>query len=145
MIHSYDELAGLNSYTHDAPNLFQLKRTAQIIYENDYRFIPLTSVNRQNQSEIVSYKLSNNYPNPFNPTTLINFSIQKFSNVSIKIFDVLGREITILVDEQLSTGEYSVEFDGREIASGVYFYKINAASIDGKDHFTKTMKMVLAK
>lgn len=145
MIHSYEALTGLNSPTHDAPNLFQLKKTAQRIYENDYRFDSLTSINRQDQSKIISYKLSNNYPNPFNPTTIINFSIQKITNVSIKIFDVLGREIAILVDEQLSAGEYSVEFDGREMASGVYFYKINAVSIDGKDHFIKTMKMVLAK
>ncbi|MGA2668492.1 MAG: SBBP repeat-containing protein [Ignavibacteria bacterium] len=93
------------------------------------------------------YALYQNYPNPFNPSTKIKFDIPDFPlmkgargmSVRLTIFDLLGREIATLVNEQLKPGSYEVEWDGSNYPSGVYFYKL----ITGE--FTKTMKMVLIK
>ncbi len=88
----------------------------------------------------VSFDLQQNYPNPFNPATKINFQVAKLSNVRISIFDVLGREVTSLVNKQLSAGEYSAEWNASNYPSGVYFYVL---SVDGNNINTK--KMVLKK
>ncbi len=86
-----------------------------------------------------SYSLSQNYPNPFNPSTVINYSIPKSGLVTIKIYDVLGREVTTLVNEQKSAGNYFVQFSGSHLSSGIYFYRLTAGS------FTQTKKLVLLK
>jgi hypothetical protein len=85
------------------------------------------------------FTLSQNYPNPFNPNTNIKFSLPKQSLVKLKVFDLLGREVASLVDEQLNVGVYSVDFNASKLASGVYFYKLSASE------FTTTMKMILVK
>ena len=82
---------------------------------------------------------TSSYPNPFNPTTIINYTLPENERVIIKVYDLLGREIKELVNEQEAAGTYSVEFDGSKLSSGVYFYTITA----GK--FTETKKMVLTK
>jgi photosystem II stability/assembly factor-like uncharacterized protein len=86
-----------------------------------------------------TYSLSQNYPNPFNPSTNINFSIPKNSFVKISIYNVLGQLITELVNENKTPGNYSVEFDGTNLPSGLYLYKIQAGA------FTETKKMLLIK
>src|SRR5207249_1549368 len=73
-----------------------------------------------------NFRLSQNYPNPFNPTTKIEFAIPKSSFVTLKIFDVLGKEVSTLVSENLKTGAYSVDFNGENISAGVYFYRLSA-------------------
>jgi len=86
------------------------------------------------------YRLSQNYPNPFNPITKINYELPKNSMVKIVIYDILGREVTELVNNELKqAGRYTVEFDARSYASGVYFYRIEAGS------FVQAKKMVLLK
>ncbi len=85
------------------------------------------------------FSLSQNYPNPFNPLTKINYSLPQGVKVSIKIYDILGKLVKELVNEYKDAGTYTVTFDGSNVASGVYFYKIEA----GK--FTDTKKMVLIK
>ena len=85
------------------------------------------------------YRLHQNYPNPFNPVTNINFDIPKAGLVSIKIYDITGREISMLVDQSLKAGSYNVEFDASNFASGTYFYKIQASD------FTDVKKMMLVK
>lgn len=85
------------------------------------------------------YSLSNNYPNPFNPTTTIEYSIAKTSKVTLKIYDILGEEVKTLVEETKSPGKYSINFDASELASGVYFYQINAGN------FITTKKLMLIK
>ena len=87
----------------------------------------------------VKYELSQNYPNPFNPVTKINFSIQKNGFVTLKVFDVLGREVENLVNENRVAGNYSVEFNGSNLTSGLYFYRLEA------NGFTETKKMLLVK
>jgi hypothetical protein len=90
-------------------------------------------------SLIDEYHLSQNYPNPFNPSTSIKYSILKKSNVAIQVFDVLGSEIVMLVNKQQTYGNYTVEFDGSELTSGIYFYRMRAGE------FVQTKKMLLMK
>jgi len=85
------------------------------------------------------YELSQNYPNPFNPTTKINFSIPKQGFVSLKIYDMLGKEVANLVNEVKVAGNYAVDFNGMNLASGVYFYRLE--SVD----FVDTKRMMLIK
>ena len=85
------------------------------------------------------YSLSQNYPNPFNPITKIKYQIPKNSFVSLRIFDLLGNEVAILVNENKKAGYYEVNFDGTNYASGVYFYRIEAES------FVNFKKMMLIK
>ena len=88
----------------------------------------------------LEYKLYQNYPNPFNPTTNIKYQIaNNNSNVSLEVFDVTGREITVLVNQSLKPGSYYVDWDATNYPSGVYFYKLSA----GK--FSETKKMMLVK
>ena len=85
------------------------------------------------------YSLAQNYPNPFNPSTLINYSLPKAGNVELKVYDVLGREVAVLVNEFKQVGNYSVQFNANNFASGVYFYKLKAGD------FVSTKKMLLVK
>lgn len=86
-----------------------------------------------------SFDLSQNYPNPFNPATKIKYSIKERSDVTIKVFNMLGQEVAILVNEVHSPGVYSVDFNASNLASGVYVYQINAGS------FVSARKMMLVK
>lgn len=92
-----------------------------------------------------AFRLGQNFPNPFNPSTRIEFSLPRESYVSLEIFDVLGRKVASLVNEVLPAGIRSVEWDGKESSSGVYFYRLAAASTDGKASIFETRKMILQK
>lgn len=87
----------------------------------------------------VKYELYQNYPNPFNPVTKIKYDIPKQSFVTLRIYDMLGREIRTLVNSELEPGAYSFDFDASSFASGVYFYRLTAGS------FVQERKMVLLK
>ncbi|MBS1513603.1 MAG: PQQ-binding-like beta-propeller repeat protein, partial [Bacteroidetes bacterium] len=89
------------------------------------------------------FSLEQNFPNPFNPTTNINYSIPFDSKVLIKIFDMTGKEIKEIVNELQKAGSYSINFNASEFASGTYFYKITA--LNSKENFTSTKKMILVK
>ena len=80
----------------------------------------------------------NNYPNPFNPTTNIEFTLPEQSRVSLKVFDLLGREVADLVNEVKSAGEYSVNFDASELSSGVYIYQLQV----GNQVYSKRMTLI---
>ena len=86
-----------------------------------------------------SYLLSQNFPNPFNPATTINYELPEAGYVKLVVYDILGREIVILVNEKESAGRYKVQWDASQYPSGVYFYKLIT-----KD-FSETKKMVLIK
>jgi hypothetical protein len=83
--------------------------------------------------------LEQNYPNPFNPSTNIRFTIPEKEHVTLKVFDVLGREITTLVNEVKEAGTYNIKFNAQNLPSGVYLYTLAA----GK--YTATKKMMLVK
>jgi len=88
---------------------------------------------------VTENSLFQNYPNPFNPMTSINYQIPKDGKVNLKLYDILGNEVKTLVDEYKTTGRYTVEFDGNNLASGIYIYRIQA----GED--TASRKMTLIK
>lgn len=96
------------------------------------------SVVEKNES-INKFQLNQNYPNPFNPATIINFTIPKTSFVTIKVYDVLGREVATLINEEKTFGNYKVEFNASNLASGIYFYSMQAGD------FVKTKKLILLK
>lgn len=85
------------------------------------------------------FSLMQNYPNPFNPNTIISYDLKKYADVKLAVYDILGKEIKVLVNRKQSAGTYEVRFDGTNLASGVYFYKLTAGD------FTGTKKMVLVK
>jgi hypothetical protein len=87
----------------------------------------------------MKFGLSQNYPNPFNPVTRIPYSIAENSFVSLKIYDVLGREVKTLVSEKQTAGEYEVLFNASDLNSGVYFYRLTSGN------FTETKKLILLK
>ena len=98
-----------------------------------------TDVSNTNTIAPGTYSLDQNYPNPFNPVTNISFAIPKAGHVTLKIFDVLGKEVAVLVNDVRNPGKYSVNFDGTNFASGIYFYRLESGS------FISTQKMTLIK
>jgi hypothetical protein len=91
------------------------------------------------------FSLDQNYPNPFNPSTKITFSLAIDSKVNLKVFDVLGQEVTTLINQDLSAGVHNFDFDASSINSGVYFYRIEAIGVNGTDEFMDVKKMILVK
>ena len=85
------------------------------------------------------YRLYQNYPNPFNPVTMIKIEFPEYSNVKITVYNELGKEIAVLVNERLKGGTYEVQWDASDFASGVYFYRLIT------EKFSDTKKMVLIK
>jgi hypothetical protein len=99
-----------------------------------------TSVRIDNNNAVpAEFSLSQNYPNPFNPSTNFRFSVAKSQLVSLKIYDVLGREVATLVNEQMNPGTYTVQWNASNLSSGVYFYRLHSGS------FVQTMKLMLMK
>ena len=84
--------------------------------------------------------LSQNYPNPFNPSTTIFYSLKKSAQVSLKIYDLLGREVTILVDAYQRPNTYAVRFEASDLVSGIYYYQLQIGI-----EFTETKKMMLLR
>ena len=99
----------------------------------------LTAVENEQDNLPVNYILYQNYPNPFNPTTTIDYSIPTTSFVTIAVYDILGREVTKLVNEEKQPGNYSILFDGSNFPSSIYFYRIQAGN------FVETKKLILLK
>ncbi len=92
------------------------------------------------------FELMQNYPNPFNPTTTMSFVISQSSLVSLKIYDLLGREIVSLIDnQQFEADEYEMSFDGSSLASGMYFYKLTSTSIEDGTTLSEMKRMILIK
>jgi hypothetical protein len=121
------------------------------IFGNIYDLNVITGIDKFVGSKTPSeFSLSQNYPNPFNPTTIINYEIpEQFEgavtlggsekSVTLKVFDVLGREVNTLVNKPRSAGKYSVSFDASNLSSGIYYYQLTLGE------FIKTKKMVLLK
>jgi len=97
------------------------------------------SVERLSDARPSGYVLEQNYPNPFNPSTTIRYAIPQSAQVSLKVYDVLGREVATLVNARQSAGVYVANFDAAALPSGMYFYRLQAGS------FSETRKMMLIK
>lgn len=107
----------------------------------DYLAVPssvVTSVEEQPELPF-RFALQQNYPNPFNPVTTIRYSLAKREHVTLAIYDLLGRQVDVVVDSPQNAGAYEVSFDGRSLASGVYFYRLKAGA------FTEDRRMLLLK
>ena len=91
-----------------------------------------------------TYALGQNYPNPFNPSTVISYQLPADGFVTLKVYDVLGREVRTLVDEAKTTGRYEAKFDASNLASGIYFYRVNITDNNGKNYIS-TKKMLMVK
>ena len=97
-----------------------------------------TSVDERPQSAN-SWRLAQNYPNPFNPATTIEFELERTQTVTLKVYDVLGKEVAVLANGFLSAGQHRVQFSAGDLSGGIYFYQLKA------DDFTETRRMVLMK
>ncbi len=126
---TFDELVGILYYSFGNYKLIPRKNDDFIGYTDIDDDVELPEV----------YSLSQNYPNPFNPTTVINYSIPEVTNVKLKIYDMLGREIRTLVNQEQSAGVYNVEFNASSLSSGVYFFRIEAGN------FVASKKLLLLK
>lgn len=115
-------------------NLYRLKQI-----DNDGQYNYSSTIEVFAAFTPTEYVLEQNYPNPFNPTTTIKYQIPKSGFVQLKIYNVLGREVAVLVNETKSEGEYSVEFDAGKLSSGVYLYKLQT------DSYVETKKLTLIK
>ena len=100
----------------------------------------ITSVDDKTQGNIPDgFKLFQNYPNPFNPSTKISFSIPSSGLISVKVYDILGNEVAILLSEEKSAGNYEVSFNATSLSSGTYFYQLNVGT------YSETKKMILLR
>ena len=98
-----------------------------------------TGINQVGTEIPASFALSQNFPNPFNPSTTIKFSVPKNGFVNLKVYDLAGKEVSNLINENLIAGNYEASFDGSNLTSGVYFYRLQA------NGFTETKRMTLIK
>ncbi len=123
-------------------------RLKQIDYDGKFQYSGIEELNVNNI--LFDFDLSQNYPNPFNPTTTVKFTISNvetrhassLQQVVLKIYDVLGKEVATLVNEEKSAGNYEIEFNASQLSSGIYFYKIE---VGNGQVFTQTKKMLLLK
>jgi Secretion system C-terminal sorting domain len=125
------------SYTDENLNAGRYNyRLKQIDNNGTYKYINLAE---SFDVKVMDYTLSQNYPNPFNPTTVIRYSIPQMNHVTIKVYNVLGKEVATLVNEEKPAGSYQVNFSALHFSSGVYYYTISAGN------FNATKKMILMK
>jgi hypothetical protein len=117
--------------TYDGTNYLN---TGGIYYDST-----LTGIVNNSENKPESFSLSQNYPNPFNPKTVIRYQLPVVSKATLKVYDLLGKEVSILVDKKQNPGTYEVEFDGSNLSSGTYYYRLSAGE------FTDVKKLVLLK
>ncbi|MDR3666116.1 MAG: T9SS type A sorting domain-containing protein, partial [Ignavibacteriaceae bacterium] len=98
----------------------------------------VTSV-KSEQTTVSSYRLEQNYPNPFNPSTIIRYSIPQDGYVKLSVYNILGKEVSTLVNNWQRSGSYSVMFNARNLSSSVYFYKLESGT------FSSVKKLILIK
>ena len=112
-------------------------------YENGIWSCPvaglLTGIEKDFSNYPAEFQLYQNYPNPFNPITTIEFQVPRAENVSLRVFDIIGREVKTLINEEKSLGTYKIRFNGKNLPSGVYFYRLEAGN------FASTKKLILMK
>ncbi|MDZ7260684.1 MAG: T9SS type A sorting domain-containing protein [candidate division KSB1 bacterium] len=133
--HGYIELLADHKIKYVPENL----RDPSIVNPNPDMYIPPGTAVSQKSAVVKDFALSQNYPNPFNPTTTISYTLEKPSEVKICVYDLHGREVTMLVNGMKPAGTHTVQFDGSNLSSGIYFYKLQTADR------AITRKMMLVK
>jgi hypothetical protein len=138
---NYDIIVNRVGYTSASANVTLSAGNNFTINNLNFTLNPLDRVGVQNIGTTVSknFVLHQNYPNPFNPETKIRFEVVSSKNVSIQVFDVIGKEVATLVNKKFTPGVYEVNFDASKLSSGIYFYKLIT------DDFVDTKKMVLVR
>jgi hypothetical protein len=116
------KISALSSLTIDSLYIYNNSRNKNLLSLSVYNYITMDV--GKNQYYPIHFFLSQNYPNPFNPVTTIKYFVPKSGKVSIKIYNVLGKEITTLLNEYQPTGDYEIQFNGSSLSSGVYVYGI---------------------
>jgi len=124
-----DDISGINATAFE----YRLK---QVDFDGSYSFSEVIRVDNIAPAE---FSLEQNYPNPFNPSTEIKFSIPQTTNITLRVFDIMGREVVTLIDEQMEAGKHSIVFNAANLSSGVYYYTIIT------ENFIQTNKMILLK
>ena len=117
-------------------------RLKQIDFDGTFEYLPAGqagSIEIEVDAAPVSFSLEQNYPNPFNPSTTIRYAIPNGGLVTLKVYDILGREVATLVNEEKPAGTYQVSFDASSLSSGIYFYRLKSGE------FEQTKKFVLMK
>jgi hypothetical protein len=127
-----------NIYITLIDSFYNIQSVGSIALVDDIYFDQANDINDQDNFP-VEYSLWQNFPNPFNPSTKIKYSVPQFSNVELKLFDVLGNEIETLVDEEKTAGTYEVTWYAVQLPSGVYFYQLKASG------YLETKKMILLR
>ncbi|MGE5363460.1 MAG: T9SS type A sorting domain-containing protein, partial [Bacteroidota bacterium] len=122
----WTEEFGLMKYNNEGSNNYLMGCVIDGIAYGDTTSV---GVNKDENLVPSEYELSQNYPNPFNPVTMINYSLPELSNVELKVYDILGNEITTLVKKEQYPGKYAVSFDGNGLSSGLYIYMLKAGKI----------------
>ncbi len=139
---SYSYGLGLVFQTDVQLVLFQPIETLQLVYAKidgkEYGSVPV-SVSTRDKRVPASFALSQNYPNPFNPITTISFDLPSRSLVSLKVFNLLGKEVSRIVSGELEAGSYTRQWNAADMPSGVYFYRLQAGN------FNETKKLILLK
>ncbi|HTK81625.1 MAG TPA: T9SS type A sorting domain-containing protein, partial [Bacteroidota bacterium] len=118
---------------------FPISGAGRVVLTDEDAVVKIGITSAQHAEMPKAYALYQNYPNPFNPSTTIRFDVPKASNISLKIYDVLGQEVETLVNEERGAGRYSVNFDAGNFPSGVYYFRIIAGD------FSDVKKLLLAK
>ena len=141
------QFASINLSTVDVPNfqsidmLKQFSLSLQAEKDKTYKFDINASITDVTDEDLQpkEFGLMQNYPNPFNPVTSINYAVAFTQHVQLKVYDLIGNEIAVLVNETKSPGRYTVEFSSAKLASGTYFYRLQAGE------FVQTKKMIMLK
>ena len=146
IVGGYNRMVGTGTYTVVCSAPSYITKTIQNVYIKydsttrlNIKLRPIASSIGTENNVPASFSLLQNYPNPFNPSTNIKYQISYNSLVTLKIYDILGKELSTLVNEKQSPGIYDITFDGSKLASGIYFYKLTAGN------FTDIKKMTLLK
>ena len=136
IVYNWSQFPGSCSFSDNAP----IGGPTYMVYKKiDITTLPPIGIKEVNTQVATEFKLGQNYPNPFNPTTNIQFSVPKNNLVTLKVYDITGKLVSTLVNQNLSAGTYNVDFDASKLSSGVYFYTMQAGN------FTSTKKMILIK
>ena len=102
-----------------------------------------TGIEQNQQTLPETFTLEQNFPNPFNPSTIIKYILQQKSFVRLEVYDITGKNIKTLISQQQNTGEYVIRFDAEDLSTGVYIYKIDVDT--GKKKYSQSKKMILIR
>jgi len=139
-VSTYPNLGGMMTWSINWDNTTTCHTTRYEFAKNFARiFVPGSIGVEENTEAVKDFRLNQNYPNPFNPSTVISFEVNKAGNVSIELFDNLGKSIKMLINNFYGAGSYQINFNAESLPAGTYYYKLTAGD------FNETRKMVLVK